>query len=93
LAELKWRPFALLGYDETRHLYPKVDTWMPLAQNAALGADTLILEDGPELPKVRGSHAEEGGEASECIYAEGCSSLRDARRAGTAKALDSRWCR
>jgi hypothetical protein len=44
--------FALLSDDEARQLDPKVDTWMLPAQNAALGAHALILEDSPELPKV-----------------------------------------
>jgi hypothetical protein len=38
-----------------------VDSWMILSQNAALSAHTVILEDSPELHKVSGQHAKEGG--------------------------------
>jgi hypothetical protein len=52
---------------------------MILAQNAALDAHILILEDGPELHKVPGAHAEERGEILESMYTQGCSSLRDSK--------------
>jgi hypothetical protein len=48
-------------------------------QNAALGARTLILEDGPELIKAQGPHAEKGGEMSEGMHAQGCSLLESAK--------------
>jgi hypothetical protein len=35
---------------------------MLLAQNAALGAHTVILEDGPELPKGPGPQVDVGDE-------------------------------
>jgi hypothetical protein len=38
------------------------DKLKQLAQVAALGSHAYVLEDGPELPKVSGPHAEEGGE-------------------------------
>jgi hypothetical protein len=41
---------------------------MILAQNAALSAHVLILEDGPELPKASGPHAEEFGEVLEGLF-------------------------
>jgi hypothetical protein len=50
---------------------------MLLAQNAVLGAHTLILKDGRELPKAPGPYVEEEGEILEGVYAQGCSSLRD----------------
>jgi hypothetical protein len=34
--------FALVSYDEARHLDPKVDSWTLLAENAALGANRLF---------------------------------------------------
>jgi hypothetical protein len=43
--------FALLRYDEARQLDQKVDSWMLLAENAPLGAHTIICENGPVLPK------------------------------------------
>jgi hypothetical protein len=42
----------LLSYDDARKLDQKVDSRMLLAKNAALGAHTHILEDGPEPPKA-----------------------------------------
>jgi hypothetical protein len=68
-------PFALLSDDEIRQAEPMVDSWTSLAQNAALSAHTLILEDRPELPKVPGRHAEEGREILEGMFIEGCASL------------------
>jgi hypothetical protein len=47
--------------------------------NAAIGAHSLVFEDGPEVPKVSGPHAEQGGETLEGMYADGCSSPRDSR--------------
>jgi hypothetical protein len=72
-------PFALLSCDEARQAQPMVDSWTILDQNAALSAHTLTLEDSPELPKVAGPHAEEGGEVLKGIFAEDCSSLHDSR--------------
>jgi hypothetical protein len=42
-----------------------------------LSSQPYILEDGPELPKVPGSHAEEGGEALEGMYTDGCTSIEE----------------
>jgi hypothetical protein len=50
---------------------------MLLSQNAALGTHTLILDDGPELPKTPGPHVEEEGEILEGVCAQGFSSLHD----------------
>jgi hypothetical protein len=72
--------FALLSCDEARQSEVMVDSWMILAQYAALSAHTLILEDGPELPKVPGPHAKKGGETLANMYTEECSSLQDSRR-------------
>jgi hypothetical protein len=40
-----------------------------------LGTHQYVLEDGPELPKVPGTHAEKGGEVLEGIYTEDCTSI------------------
>jgi hypothetical protein len=45
----------------------------------ALGSHPYVLENGPELPEIPGPHADVGGEVLEGMYAEGCTSLRDAR--------------
>jgi hypothetical protein len=52
---------------------------MTIAQNAALSAYTYILEDGPELPKSSGPHAEVGGEVLEGMYVQGCTSIEESR--------------
>jgi hypothetical protein len=49
----------------------RLHQWIQFAKNAALGAHTYIVEDGPELPKSSGPHAEEGGEVLEGMYAQG----------------------
>jgi hypothetical protein len=83
-------PFVLLSYGEARLAEPLVDSWMILAQNAALSAHTLILEHGPELPKVPGPHAEEGDETLASMYTEGWSSLDQSRiYQGRAGGLDT----
>jgi hypothetical protein len=41
-----------------------------------------ILKDGPELPKVPGAHAEEGGEVLEGMYTEGCKSPEESKIRG-----------
>jgi hypothetical protein len=38
-------------------IYPRVDSWMLLAENAALSARGFICEDGSELPKEEGQEA------------------------------------
>jgi hypothetical protein len=58
---------------------PAVANWTSFAQNASLSAYTYILEDGLELPKESGPHADIGGEVLEGMDAEGCSSLRNSR--------------
>jgi hypothetical protein len=50
-----------LTYDEARKIDPQVDSWMTLAQNAALRAHTLILEDRPEVD-------EEGLDEANCPF-------------------------
>jgi hypothetical protein len=45
--------FASLSYEEAfqrADIQAWLASWMTLAQNAALGTHTLILEDGPEIP-------------------------------------------
>jgi hypothetical protein len=42
-------------------------------------SQTHILEDGPELPKSSGPHAEEGGEVLEGMYAQGCTTIEESR--------------
>jgi hypothetical protein len=59
-----------------------IDSWMLLAQNAALGARTFVCEAGQILPKEKGHHAEVGGEVLEGMYTHGCSSIEDARISG-----------
>jgi hypothetical protein len=72
--------FNMLRYEEARTYDPKVDSWMLLAENAALSAHGFICEDGPELPKEKGQEAaQEGGETLEGMYAQGCESLEQAR--------------
>jgi hypothetical protein len=72
--------FDLLGYEEARKRDHRVDSWMPLAENAALSAHGFICEDGPELPKEEGEEAaQEGGEVLEGKYAPGCESLEHVR--------------
>jgi hypothetical protein len=70
----------MLSYEEARKQDTRVDSWMLLAENAALSAHGSICEDGPELPKEEGQEgAQEGGESLEGMYAPGCESLEQAR--------------
>jgi hypothetical protein len=71
--------FKPYSHEEALQLDSAVAHWISFAKNAALGAHTHILEDGPELPRVLRPHAEVGGEVLEGTYTEGCSSLRDSR--------------
>jgi hypothetical protein len=41
-----------------------------------------ILEDGLELLKSSGPHAEEGGEVLEGMYAQGCTTIEESRVRG-----------
>jgi hypothetical protein len=50
-----------LSYEEANQVEPMADSWMQLAQNAALGAHPLVLENIPEIPEESGPHADEGG--------------------------------
>jgi hypothetical protein len=52
------------------------------AQQAALGAHTYILEDGPCLPTESGPHADEGGEILSGLYAQSCTRIEDSRLRG-----------
>jgi hypothetical protein len=56
--------FNMLSYEEARKRDPRVDSWMLLAENAALSAYGFICEDGPEPPK------EEGQEAAGPVFTE-----------------------
>jgi hypothetical protein len=49
----------------------------------------MILEDGPELSKVPGPHAEEGNEIFKGMYTQGCSSLCDSEISGREGGLDT----
>jgi hypothetical protein len=70
----------MLDYEEARKQDPRVDSWMLLADNAALSAHRFICEDGPDLPKEEDQEAaDEGGEVPEGMYAAGCESLEQAR--------------
>jgi hypothetical protein len=74
---------SMLGCEEARRQDPRVDSWMLLAENAALSAHGFICEDGPELPKEEGQEAaQEGGEVPEGRCAAGCESLEQARIRG-----------
>jgi hypothetical protein len=44
--------FVIFGYEEALQLDSRMDSWIVLAWNAVLGAHSLVLEDGSELPKV-----------------------------------------
>jgi hypothetical protein len=65
----------LYKYEEALRVDPAVAQWIMFAQNAALGPHHYILEDGPELPKVSGPHANEVGEVLERMYADDCISM------------------
>jgi hypothetical protein len=67
--------FKVISYEEARQVEPRADRWMLLAQNAALGAHSLILENCPELPKEPGPHAEKGREVLQIVYVGGCSTF------------------
>jgi hypothetical protein len=72
----------LMSYEEALATDPIVASWISFAQNAALGSQIYILEDGPWLIAVSGSHADEGGEILEGMYAQGCTSIEDSRIRG-----------
>jgi hypothetical protein len=55
----------LFNYEEALKVGPMVDKWVQLAQIAALGSHPHVLEDGPELPKIPGPRADEGGKISD----------------------------
>jgi hypothetical protein len=71
--------FKLYNYDEALKVDPLVGKWIQFSQTAALGSHPYVLGNGPELPKVPGPHTDLVGEALKGMYAEGCTSLRDAR--------------
>jgi hypothetical protein len=81
-----------MSYEEALATVPIVASWISFAQNTALGSHTYILEDGPWLIAVSGTHADEGGEILEGIYAQGFTSIEDSRirgRSGRAGGLDT----
>jgi hypothetical protein len=57
------QPSTPLGPDQVNVLLLSLllASWILFAQTAALSAHAYILEDGTELPKSSGPHAEEGG--------------------------------
>jgi hypothetical protein len=61
---------------------PIVASWVRFSKNAALGAHTYIIGDGPELPKSFGPHADEGGEVLEWMYAQGCTTIEESKITG-----------
>jgi hypothetical protein len=61
---------------------PKVDSWMLLAENAALGAYTVICGDGPVLPKELGQQAEKGGEPLAEWSAQGGGTIEGSKISG-----------
>jgi hypothetical protein len=72
----------LFSHEEARATDQIVAQWGQFTQNAALGAHTYILEDGTELPKSLGPHAEEGGEVLEGMYAQGRTTIEESRIRG-----------
>jgi hypothetical protein len=70
----------------SRQLNPNVESWMILAESAALGPRTFIGEDGPVLPKEPDPRAEKGGELLQGMYAQG-------RRPSFSSRGTSRSCR
>jgi hypothetical protein len=71
--------FKIFSYEEALKENSIAASWIDFAQNAALGSHTYILEDGPELPKVCGPHAEMGGDVLEATYAQGCTAIEESR--------------
>jgi hypothetical protein len=49
------------GYEEALQSDPTTAKWIQLAQIAAMGPHSYILEDGPELPRESGPYADLGG--------------------------------
>jgi hypothetical protein len=49
----------LMSYEEALAPDPIVASWISFSQNASLGSHTYILEDGPLLPAVSDTHADE----------------------------------
>jgi hypothetical protein len=74
---------SMLSYEEARRLDPRVDSWMLLAESAALSAHGFICEDGRELPREEGQEAAQEGRKvfflGGGMYAPGCKSLDQAR--------------
>jgi hypothetical protein len=71
--------FKVLSQEEAAQEEPQVNSWMLLAQSAAMGAHSMIVEDGPELPEEKGPCAQEGGEVLQGVFAPGCKSLEESR--------------
>jgi hypothetical protein len=55
----------LFNYEEALEVDPEVGKWIQLVQSAAIDSHLYVFEDGPELAKVPGPHADEGGEVVE----------------------------
>jgi hypothetical protein len=73
--------FNMLSYEEARMRDSRVDSWMLLAENAALSAYGFICEDGPELPKEEGHEAEQ--EDGEGMHAPGISDAAEGTLRGS----------
>jgi hypothetical protein len=71
-----------MSYEETLTIDSIADQWIMFAQQAALGAHTYILEDGPCLPAESGPHADEGGEILSGMFAQGCTGIEESRICG-----------
>jgi hypothetical protein len=54
--------FHVLSYEEANQAEPMADSWMQPAQDPALGAPSLVLENVPEIPEESGRHVDQGGE-------------------------------
>jgi hypothetical protein len=74
--------FKLYNCEEGLKIDSTGAQWISFAQNPALVTHPYALEDGSELPKVTGPHAEEGGGVLEGVYADVCTSLENARTSG-----------
>jgi hypothetical protein len=72
----------LFDYEEALQVDPSVDKLIQLAQIAARGSNPYVLEDGPELLKVPGQHAEVGGEVLEGMCADRCTNVEESRISG-----------
>jgi hypothetical protein len=76
------RDSKIYSYEQALKADATVAQWIVFTQNPALGSHPYILEDGPELLKVPGPHADQRAEVLEGMYADRCTSFGDARILG-----------